>query len=160
MKKEFVPKDFTIPLKYKTENYRLEVLTPKVGEIDYKAVMTSKERLRTVFGKSTQWPTDEMTLEENIADLRRHENEFKERKAFAYTVLDLSGKRCIGCVYIKPGRKAKYDCEVYLWVRESDLILDEDLYKNIKSWVIEKWPFTNIAFPGREITWEEWEKHE
>ena len=149
MKKEFVPNDFVIPLEYKTEHYRLEVLTPKVGEMDYEAVMTSKERLRSVFGKSTQWPTDEMTLEENVADLRRHENEFKERKAFAYTVLDLSGKRCIGCVYIKPARKTKYDCEVYLWVRESELKLDEDLYKNIKSWVINKWPFTNIAFPWK-----------
>ncbi len=156
MIKEFVPKDFVIPLPLKTDNYRLEILTPKVGKIDYQAVMSSKERLRSVFGESTQWPKDDLSLEENIEDLRRHEKEFLQRKAFAYTVLNPTGDKCIGCVYIDPSYKIKYDCEVYLWVRDSELTLDKDLYQNVKSWLNMHWPFKNTAFPGREITWEEW----
>lgn len=156
MKKNFVPKNFNIPLKFRTDKYKLEVLTPKVGEIDYDAVMSSKERLRSVFARCTEWPKDKMTLKENINDLRRHEQEFLDRKAFAYTVLNLTGDYCIGCVYIEPSSKINFDCEVYLWVRNSEIKFDPDLYQNIKSWIKTEWPFKNAAFPGRDIAWAEW----
>ncbi len=41
----FVPEDFKIPKSLVTDQYRLEILEPNVAEIDYDAVMSSKERL-------------------------------------------------------------------------------------------------------------------
>jgi len=156
MTKLFVPEEFVVPDSLVTDRYRLEMLSPNVTEIDYDAVMTSKVRLRTVFSEKTEWPKDEISLEENRSDLTRHETEFKLRQAFAYTVLTLSREKCIGCVYIDPSKVSEFDCEVYLWVRESHLSLDNDLYTNIRKWLLSSWPFVRIAFPGREIPWDKW----
>ena len=65
MIKLFVPKEFNVPESFVTEQYCLEMLSPSVTEIDYDAVMTSKVRLRTVFGEKTEWPRDDMSLEDN-----------------------------------------------------------------------------------------------
>jgi hypothetical protein len=47
-----------------------------------------------------------------------------------------------------------------MWVRVSELgnDLDSDLYGVVKKWISEFWPFTRPAYPGREITTEEWQK--
>jgi len=158
MNKLFIPHDFPIPETIVFENYRLEKLSPEVAEIDYDAVMSSKERLRTVFAEKTDWPEDNMSLEDNIIDLERHESEFILRKAFAYTVLNPTRDRCIGCVYIDPTLNPHYDSEVYVWVRDSEVLLDEELYSDVQNWIRNDWPFKNIVFPGREISWKEWKK--
>ena len=159
MKNNFVAADFKVPDSLLTDKYRLEILTPNVTALDYDAVMSSKKRLRNVFGENTEWPKDDMTLEDNTEDLRRHEKEFKAREAFAYTVLTLSGNKCIGCVYIDPTKVPDFDCEVYLWVRDSEITLDDHLYKNVRSWLQSSWPFKKIAFPGREISWSDWKSY-
>ncbi|UCH64873.1 MAG: hypothetical protein JSW63_09640 [Ignavibacterium sp.] len=159
MKKNFVPTVFEVPDSLCTNNYRLEILTPDISELDYDAVMSSRKRLRNVFGENTEWPKDDMSLKENTEDLIKHEKEFKARKAFAYTVLKLSGNKCIGCVYIDPTEIPEFDCEVYLWVRDSEISLDDHLYKNVRSWLQSYWPFEKIAFPGREISWSDWKSY-
>lgn len=158
MDETFVPEDFAVPESLSTDRYRLEVLTPSVAELDYEAVMSSVERLRQVFGQDDDWPADDMTLEFDIGDLEQHEAEFRAREAFAYTVLSPGGDRCVGCVYLYPSSVPGYDCEVFLWVRESEADLDEHLYTAIRSWLKTDWPFENPAFPGREIPWDQWRR--
>jgi hypothetical protein len=152
----FLPTDFNVPTSYTKDKYRLEVLSPKFAKLDYEAVTTSKERLRKVFGENTEWPKDDITLEDNIRDLKRHEQEFISKEAFAYSVLTIKNDKCLGCLYIEPSLSKVYDCEVYLWVRDSEIKLDEILYKDVKDWLEERWPFKNVIFPGREISWKDW----
>jgi len=159
MQNDFVPLSFIVPESLETEKYRLEILTPTVAEIDYDAVMSSKIRLRSVFAESTEWPRDAMSLADNIKDLQQHEEEFKLRKAFAYTALTLTREKCVGCVYIDPCKSVEFDCEVYLWVRDDCLSLDFDLYTNVRDWLVNYWPFKKIAFPGREISWQKWKSY-
>lgn len=66
---------------------------------------------------------------------------------------------CLGCVYIDPCQKTGYDAEVYLWVRKSafDEGLDPVLYRAIRDWVENEWPFQKVAYPGRGPGWEEWD---
>ncbi len=156
MSNNFVPIDFNIPTSFIKAKYRLEVLSPKFAELDFDAVTTSKERLRGVFGEYTDWPKDEITLEDNIRDLKRHEQEFIGKEAFAYSVLTPKIDKCLGCLYIEPSSSKDYDCEVYLWVRDSEKELDELLYNDIKDWLKVSWPFKKVIFPGREISWNEW----
>lgn len=157
MERMFVPEDFAVPESLSTDRYRLEVLRPGVAEFDYAAVMSSRERLRQVFAEDDDWPADDMTLEFNIGDLERHEAEFRAREAFAYTVLSPARDRCLGCVYLYPPCVSDHDCEVYLWVRQSEADLDAHLYATIRSWLKTDWPFEKPAFPGREIPWNEWQ---
>ena len=159
MLNSFVPQNFKIPTSLEAKKYRLETLTPAVAELDYDAVMSSKERLRSVFAENTRWPDDAMSLADNIKDLKRHEEDFRSRTAFAFTVLTPTRDKCIGCVYIDPCKAVDFDCEVYLWVRNDYTDLDNELYNRVRDWLVNCWPFKRIAFPGREISWQKWQSY-
>jgi hypothetical protein len=118
-------------------------------EKDYEAVIESRELLRSRGGS---WPRDGFTLKENLKDLKRHQKEFLNRKAFAYTVISLNESRVLGCLYINPPRKTNADAEVYMWARQSeyDKGLDPVLFHTVKNWIDSSWPFTTVAYPGRE----------
>lgn len=164
MKKLFVPKDFVIPEFLKTDKMLLRCLTIDDVIKDYDAVMTSIDHLQETkpFGFSNNWPSSNLTLEQDLIDLREHQEEFKNRTSFAYTVTSLNEKLCLGCLYIDPSEKRGIDCEVTMWVRASEVEkgLDEHLYKTVKKWIHDQWPFKNPAYPGREISWEDWENSE
>jgi len=156
MTHSFIPADFDVPESITADNFYLTILAPAVAEIDYEAVMSSRARLRSVFGVNTEWPRDSMTLEDNFSDLINHESEFQSRKAFAYSVLTRSKNKCIGSIYIDPSKVGEFDVEVYLWVRDDSVQLDNELYEFTSHWLRRCWPFKKIAFPGRDFSWEEW----
>ena len=156
MKNNFVPNDFELPEPLETEKFNLRVLGPEYAKKDYDAVMNSIGHLRGIFGPKSKWPKRDMTLEQNKKDLEWHKNEFEKRSSFAYTVLSHDESKCLGCVYIYPSRNKKFEADVFTWVRESFLELDEYLYKKVRQWIKEEWPLENIIFPGREISWQKY----
>ena len=151
----FVDRDFEVPEKLETQEFRLRMLTVNDVVKDYDAVMSSVDQLKKVWPSG--WP-EGLTLEGNLVDLGWHQREFLTRRSFAYTVVNLSETKVIGCVYIYPTRKRGYDAEVFLWARESELGtgLDSKLFDVVKSWLANQWPFEKAAFPGREIDWRTW----
>lgn len=155
-----VPIDFKVPDKLETDKFCLRMLSVRDVVIDYDAVMSSIDHLQGVFGSRSKWPTKNLTLEQDLIDLGWHQKEYQKRTSFAYTVVSLDELMCLGCVYIFPPTKNGFDCEVYMWVRESAYKngLDDDLYDSVKHWISEKWPFKKVAYPGRKISWDEWEK--
>ena len=152
----FVERDFEIPAKLETQEFRLRMLSVNDVVKDYDAVMSSADQLRKVWPESG-WP-DGLTLEQDLIDLGWHEKEFQRRRSFAYTVVSLDESAVVGCVYINPTRKHGYDAEVYLWVRESELGTDPDtrLFDAVNGWLATEWNFENAAFPGRTIDWKTW----
>ncbi|MFK8021532.1 MAG: hypothetical protein AB8B86_17350 [Pseudomonadales bacterium] len=152
----FIPQNFNIPQHLSNEQFQFEVLAPNLAKLDYEAVMSSKERLRHVFAENDEWPEESMSFEANKDDLVRHENEFKAREAFAYAVFNSQKNDYIGCVYIDPTQRSGYDCEVYLWVKDSALSLDKALFSSVDNWLKEAWPFKQPAYPGRIIAWCDW----
>ena len=138
----FVPTDFRVPEKLETDRFRLRMLTVDDVVMDYDAVMTSVDHLRSVFGPNSGWPSPEMTLKQDLIDLGWHQKEFQVRRSFAYTVMNLSESQCLGCVYISPTRKQGYDAEVYLWVRKSEFEkgLDSVLFEAVKDWAAKRAP--------------------
>ncbi len=161
--KRFVPDDFKIPALLETDRFRLRMLSVDDVERDYEAVIESRELLHTMFGGP--WPRPGFTLEENFADLERHQQEFLDRKAFAYTVVSLDETKVLGCIYINPPQKyshipefIKYlkencpDAVIFMWVRqtEHEKGLDEVLFHTVRDWINADWPFKKIAYPDRE----------
>ena len=75
-------------------------------------------------------------------------------------VLTPDGEKELGCVYVRPSSKPGYDAQVMLWVTQEqfDAGFDETLYFWTKSWVEQSWPFSNVAYPGREIDWATWDQ--
>lgn len=151
-----LPSDFNAPENYKTDEFYFSVLEPSITEIDYQAVMSSRISLRKIFSANDTWPSENMTIEENTQDLIRHESEFRQKKAFAYSVFTTNKDEYIGCVYINPTVKNDFDCEVYLWVKDSRNELDQKLFQEIKKWLMGYWNLFSIAFPGRDISWRDW----
>jgi len=45
-----------------------------------------------------------------------------------------------------------------MWIRTSmlDKGLDDILFNSVKEWIEKDWPFKKVAYPGREIAWEDW----
>lgn len=154
-----LPTHLKIPAGLETDDFRLRMLTVNDVVKDYEAVMTSREHLQGVFGPQSTWPAADLSLEQDLIDLGWHQKEFQNRTSFAYTVMNLAETRCLGCVYIYPA-PADYDAQVILWARQSELAsgLETQLLAAVKQWIAQEWPFERVGFPGREISWTEWEK--
>jgi hypothetical protein len=154
-----VPVNTIVSKGVSTDRYNIRMLTINDLVKDYDAVMSSVDRLKGVFGPNDNWP-NELTLEENLIDLGWHQKEFKIKSSFAFTVMSIDESKCLGCVYINPSSKVSFDAEIIMWVRQSEALsdLDSNLFATIKKWITTDWWFTSVAFPGREITWENWEQ--
>ena len=156
-KRQFVPEEFTVPSELVAANFTLRMLSIDDVEKDYEAVTSSAARLSTVWPDSG-WPAG-LTLKQNLIDLGWHEKEFQNRTSFAYTMVAPDESKVLGCVYFYPTEKAGYDAEVFLWVRESESArdLDKELFEVVQHWLASDWPFENPAYPGRTISWEQWD---
>lgn len=154
-----VPPAFTVPDRLDTERFSLRMLTIHDLVKDYEAVMSSAQHLKAtyslVYGRA--WP-EGLTLEDNLIDLAWHQREFTIRRSFAYAVTAPDEKAYLGCVYINPTLKLRYEAMVMLWVRASQLDtgLEDELFSVTKRWIAEAWPFKRVAFPGRDISAEDW----
>jgi hypothetical protein len=157
--KRFAPDSVIIPLGIETKDFRIRILTINDVLKDYDAVMSSIDHLKGIFGPSSSWPSADLTLEQDLIDLGWHQKEFQIGSSFAYTVMSLDESRCLGCVYVDPSEKAGYDAKVILWVCQSEVRkgLDEKLFSAVKIWLSEEWWFTTVAFPGRQLSWKEWD---
>ncbi|MFW9970179.1 MAG: GNAT family N-acetyltransferase [Candidatus Odinarchaeota archaeon] len=149
---QFVPDDFEIPALFETAHFRLRMLSVDDVEKDYEAVIESRELLHKKF--DGPWPREGFTIDENLIDLERHQQEFLNRKAFAYTVVTLNESKVLGCVYINPSppELTNTDAMVLMWVRQTeyDKGLDEILFHVVKEWISKNWPFKKVVYPGRE----------
>jgi RimJ/RimL family protein N-acetyltransferase len=155
----FVPLDFTPPESLVTEDFRIRPIRPEDAELDYEAIMSSLDHLKGVFGQG-QWPSAELTLEENRESLLAHSRQHESREAFCYTVMDQSESECIGCVYLSPSRWDDHDAETVMWVSQSafDKGLDPVLLSTVQQWLTDAWPFERVVYPGREVSWSEYFK--
>jgi hypothetical protein len=144
---DFVPPGFDVPHGLETSEFVLEPLGPDHNEQDYNAWTSSMEHIAATPGyPGGSWPR-EMTLDENLADLQRHADDFRNRKGFTYTVLDPGGRDVIGCVYIYPLPDSDYGARVLSWVRASHAHLDIPLWRAVSAWLEADWPFAGVEYP-------------
>ncbi|MEM7343365.1 MAG: N-acetyltransferase [Chloroflexota bacterium] len=166
----FDDEDFTIPAKLVTDEFLIRPLLVTDVELDYAAVMESKEFLRK--WEQTGWPEDDFTVADNLKDLQKAEHKHVNREAFTFTVMDPTETECLGCVYIFP-RMARwlsqaeatplgevkwenYEAVILFWVRQARLAeaMDRKLLDVLRSWFEQAWPFDGYLF----LTTEEFEQ--
>ncbi len=145
----FYPEDAVVPEEMRTDEFLLRPLRASDVEIDYAAVMDSKDMLHIM--SQSSWPSDDFTADMNRRDLERHEKEHDERTAFTYTVLDPTESTCLGCVYInhlKEGpMKGDYAAILRFWIRQSYLEgdLDRRLLESLIDWFRNEWAFSHVV---------------
>ncbi|MEA5358234.1 N-acetyltransferase [Amycolatopsis sp., V23-08] len=148
---ESITEDFTAPRGLTAERFRLEPLGPHHNERDHAAWTSSIEHVRSTPGfESGSWPpADGMSLERNLADLRRHADQFASRAGFTYSVVEVPGDDVIGCVYIYPARDGAASADVHSWVRADRADLDRTLYQVVSAWLAADWPFADVRYAPR-----------
>ena len=159
----FYPSDARIPEALQTDEFLVRPLRATDVTLDYDAVISSRAEL--LLGSGGTWPREGFTLEENLADLQRHEQEHQERVAFTYTVMNPAETECLGCIYLYPlesilghdGGSAGYLADrtayVTFWVRHSRLAdnLDRRLLQALIPWFQNEWAFLHVIFIARQI---------
>ncbi len=162
----FYPESARVPEVLKTDDFLVRTLRATDVERDYDAVISSRAELWLRNGG--KWPREGFTLEENLADLLKHEREHLERKAFTYTVMNLAETECLGCIYLNElepllqrfGDRAEEPVEIEnyaawstFWVRQSHLAdnLDARLLQTLLPWFKTEWAFTRVAFLARKV---------
>jgi hypothetical protein len=147
----FVPDDFDPPTSLVTDRFRLEPLGPQHNQADLAAWTSSIEHIRSTPGyPDGRWPPPGgMTPEQNLADLRRHADDFARRAGFTFTVLDPRDSDVIGCVYLYPSSSEEHDVTVQSWVRADRAELDAPLADAVARWIATDWPWTRPDRCGR-----------
>jgi hypothetical protein len=119
-------------------------------DIDYPAVMESRDRLWAKYGEAWGWPPPDMTCEADRKDLARHQDEIAAHISFNYAVLNHDETKLVGCVYIDPPDEHALgsDALVSWWVvdREADGPLERALEELIPRWLVERWGFRAIRY--------------
>ena len=147
----FVPVGFEPPSSLVTDRFHLEPLGLQHNQADHAAWMSSIEHIRSTPGYAEgRWPPrDGMTLEENLADLQRHADDFTRGAGFTFTVLDPADDDVIGCVYLYPSASDDWDVTVLSWVRADRSGLDVPLADAVARWLATDWPWEGLDRRGR-----------
>jgi hypothetical protein len=156
----WLPADFVHPVRVPVPGgYHLRPIRAADTDLDYPAVMGSRDRLWSVFGDAWRWPAATMTYEQDRDDLARHEAEIAAHQSFNYALLDDAETALLGCVYIDPPEKAGADAEISWWVidEKAGTGLQDDLDELVPRWIGAAWPFTRPRYIGRDLSWADWQ---
>jgi hypothetical protein len=163
--KRFYPPEAPVPAGLETGEFILEPLTTGHVEVDYAALMDSREMLRKWSGG--MWPADDFTLQGNYEDLEMHQREHLAREAFTFTVLAPDRQECLGCVYVMPlygwlkmagatppvlAAVGDDEAIVRFWVRQARVAdgLDERLLETLLAWLPAGWRFQRVFFRAND----------
>jgi hypothetical protein len=155
-----------VPAELRTEEFALRPIVVGDTELDYAAVMETREQLR--LWRQSTWPEDDFTVAANREDLVELEERHAAHRAFTYTVLDPAGTSCLGCVYVYPtsatflakctvipvgGHEwADVDAVIFFWVRlpQMEAGMDERLLTALRTWFHEEWKFEKVVYVTSE----------
>lgn len=155
-----------VPAELKTEEFALRPIVADDTEMDYAAVMETREYLR--LWRQSTWPEDDFTVEANRKDLIDLEQRHAAHRAFTYTVLDPDGTRCLGCVYVFPTSAtflakstvtpvgddewADVDAVIFFWARLSQMArgMDERLLAALRAWFKDEWKLEKTVYVTSE----------
>jgi hypothetical protein len=150
MKPTWLPTPGSVPAGFETERLRVRPLTIHDVVKDYDAVMSSRADLVGLFPGS-DWPRDDLTLEQDLIDLAWHQKEFQIGSSYCYTVIALDETRVLGCIYLFPPSDPEQQADVTFWVR-SDLLsfdLKAHLDENLRTWLGTSWGFERFKMCSR-----------
>ena len=100
---KFYPENKPVPEKLTKAEFIIRPLRATDVELDYQAVVASREKLLKRTGGS--WPRVGFTIEENLSDLEKHEQQHQDRNEFTFTIMNVTESECLGCIYIHPLEK-------------------------------------------------------
>lgn len=162
----FHDQDFNPPKGVRTDEFMLRPLVVSDNQLDYEAVMETREFLRK--WSQAPWPEDDFTAEGNREDMVAAQEWFADRYAYLYTVMNPLETECLGCIYIftpdanwlhalekvpvSDAQWSDFGAVVSFWVRASRAVdgLEGRLFDAIRKWFDDEWPFESCLFHTNE----------
>lgn len=163
----FTTMDHGAPHGLATDDFLLRPIKAVDAELDYAAVMESREYLRE--WEQTGWPEEDFTVEANREDLEKMERWHTDGAGFSYTVMNPAETECLGCVYLRSTnapayagaritpvgdhRWEDYEATVSFWVRKSRLetATDRALLDVLRPWLAKDWNLQGHLFVTSEL---------
>jgi hypothetical protein len=148
----WLPEDFEHPTREDLPTgHHLRPLRESDVDMDYPAVMGSRERLWAKYGEKWGWPPEDMTYEFDREDLARHEGEIARHEQFVYAVLDEDESELVGCVYVDPPERDSppgSDATASWWVVDGHAggELERALDDFVPRWLRDRWGFRAVDF--------------
>jgi hypothetical protein len=155
----WLPADFVHPTFVELQTgHHLRPIRATDVDLDFPAVMGSRERLWSIYGDAWGWPPASMTPEQDREDLARHEADIQAHHSFNYALFDAEETVLLGCVYLDPPDKPGADAEISWWVVDYlvGTALDHALEVYVPRWIAQSWPFERPRYVGRDLTWKDW----
>jgi hypothetical protein len=147
--KPWLPPTFIHPARVELGNgYHLRPIRGSDVDLDFPAVMGSRERLWGMYGEVWGWPPSTMTYEQDREDLERHFAEVQAHESFNYALFDHDETHLLGCVYVDPSPDGTADAEVSWWVVDDKVgsSLEAALDAFVPQWLREAWPFESWTY--------------
>ena len=148
----WLPESFVAPTRVDLDTgHHLRPIRADDVDIDYPAVMGSRERLWAKYGEAWGWPPATMTRAADREDLAHHEAEIAANETFNYAILDAAESELLGCIYIDPPdctSPGGSDAVVSWWVvdRMSGSALEQLLGEFVPGWLSEAWSFRSVHY--------------
>jgi hypothetical protein len=146
----WLPETFAAPQRAELPaGHHLRQIRADDVDIDYPAVMGSRERLWGLYGDLWGWPPATMTVEEDRADLAYHEAEMAANSSFNYAIFDAAESELLGCIYIDPPgdeSPAGSDAFVSWWVVDGAVgsALETAVAEFVPEWIAGTWGFRAV----------------
>jgi hypothetical protein len=155
-----------VPAELRTDEFVLRPINADDAELDYRAVMETREYLR--LWQQSPWPEDDFTVDANREDLVDLEQRHDAHRAFTYTVLNPGGTECLGCVYVFPTSAtflaksavtpvgadewSDVDAVIFFWARLSQMEvgMDERLLDALRTWFDTEWKLNRAVYVTNE----------
>jgi hypothetical protein len=144
--------DFTPPARLDLPSgHHLRPMGAADVDLDYPAVMGSRDRLWEKYGAAWGWPPAQMTLEADREDLAHHEAEIAANETFLYGAFDEQETALLGCVYIDPPEDdapAGAEAMSSWWVIDDAVgtSLDRSLGELVPRWLSATWGFSAVHY--------------
>jgi hypothetical protein len=155
---DYYPPPLPVPTDLRSTRLTLRMLSAEDVDLDLDAVEASRAQLLRRSGG--RWPRLGFHWRDNLSDLVGHQIEHLQRRAFTYTVMAPDGRRCLGCLYLRPlgeqldrlgappdllAGTAPRSTTATFWLRPDALAigLDRHLLTLLRSWFRQAWSFSD-----------------
>ncbi|MCM4076509.1 hypothetical protein [Paractinoplanes hotanensis] len=150
-----------IPAELVHEAFVLTPLTVDNAALDHAAYMASPDVIRK--HSDGRWPVDGFTVDDDRAQVARHQADHEARRAFTFALLSPARDKSLGCLYLNPlcaylhragadtatlTRFPAGSAMVTFWLRQDqqDTGLADVVIRAVGTWLVAEWPLSAHLF--------------
>ena len=152
------------PIRLESTDFVVHRQRPSDNELDFDAVMSSKEILRE--WSDSEWPEDDFSLEQNGQDIAEHIADHEQNSDYGFSIFSPDENRLLGSLYLNAvgpllenyptepvtlARLLEFDVRVEYWLRAGvSPDLEMRFVRAVIGWLETAWWFERPVFGTRK----------